>query len=323
MKIVYSYTGINQPDHISTNQLFLGLYSCIKSLEVYGNATFYSNKKLIDKFKQLGIPFSDYQEIEIDTAKYKTANLTKLEVYSRQKEPYIHIDLDLILFEKLNKKDTSGISFAHIDIGEDWNFSASHVLTDSYFEPGRYFSKIYGNSFLEKLRITQVPNMGIVAVDDVELMKRVTDRAIDFYYKHSNYFDEVYQRFCFLEQGLIHTFLIEESEKYKNDVETKNAYIFNQHITLYSDFTNNTVNLRDLYNQRVLHFDSMKEMISNYNYDNLPATHFLGDCKHLEYAQLLVIDKLIKEVGLDLLEKIQDMFGNKDNPNFLNTYNNL
>jgi hypothetical protein len=203
MKIIYSYINVHNPSYIPLDTFLIGLHSASKSANLYGNAYFFTSKEVIKKIKNLKLPFTNLIEISKDY----NANIDiipKLITYTLQKEPYIHLDMDLILNEKLNIENTLPVQFAHKDVEKNWSLSLVNDYNKCYFEPAKYFNEKYGLGFNYSLKFCEIPNMGIVCVNDVDLFNKCTNDALNLYYENKNIFDNNFSWNVYLEQAIIH-----------------------------------------------------------------------------------------------------------------------
>ena len=323
MKVVYSYTNPINSEFIPTEVLYIGVYSMLQVIKLGGSVTLYSSEKLITKFKEIGLPVNEYKELNIDSDKYKLPFLAKLLAYSDQTEPFIHLDLDSVLFSKLPSIEYNDVvKFAHRDIKPGWGFDNLDGIYKAYFNPTFELSKTVGSEVFFNLRLSDIPNMGIVQVSNPEVFKIATDKALDIYWKNYKFFDEDWARGCLLEQGLVHKFTMDIDSNYHSRVYKAEHFIFPEHIFLFIDELNGSYTVREWYTHKNIMFNSLKELVDNYSFEHLPAVHFMGTSKYTDGVILIALKKLIKEFGIKKLEKIEYYFGT-GSKEYLQTYKDI
>jgi len=298
MKIVYSYINVYDENYIPLDTFLIGIYSAIKSTKLYGNSHLYTSKGVIEKIKPLDLPFTNIIEFS-NHNNTKIDIIPKLITYTLQKEPYIHLDLDLIINQQLDVLNTLPVQFAHADVEKNWPLSLVSAYNKCYFDPANHFNTRYGLGFNHELKLNEIPNMGIVSVNDVELFSRCTNQALDLYYENKEVFDQNYTWNTYLEQALIHKKLKEQSSVYYNSVENGDYCFFKDSILKKIEKNGN-------------HF------LEN-NFQNSPASHFMGIMKKQTRVQLFIINLLIKELGDKNFCKIVDTIDDKSY-RFFNIY---
>jgi hypothetical protein len=184
MKIVYSYwdtgKGLNKPNNWYNSELMLSsmVISVLHSYKHYGRVemvTDSSSKVWIEKLK---LPFesikTDLDEIHNKYDKQSWA-MGKIKAYSIQNEPFMHVDLDVILFEKLTDK------------------FVSNELYVQNFEP--FSLEVYNNTYMKYIKLlelhgTNLPigfnkkkhalNLGIYGCNNLEFNKLFCDSVFKF-----------------------------------------------------------------------------------------------------------------------------------------------
>ena len=314
MKIIYSYINIHDSSYIPLDVFLIGLHSSFKSTKLYGNTYFFTSKEVIEKIKHLDLPFTDIIEIPKNT-KMNVPFYAKIKTYLLQNEPFIHLDLDLILNQKLNIDNDIPIQFAHIDIEKNWNLSFVNDYNKCYFEPAKFFNDKYGLGFNHSIIVNEIPNMGIVCVNDVDLFKKSINGMIEFYDNNNNVFDNNFSWNIYLEQAIIHKKLKENSEKYQESLINEKHCFFDKPI-LFKVEKNESYNF---YNNEKKIFTSFKNVLDNVFLNDSPSIHFMGNLKKSKRVQLLILHLLIEDFGLDYVQKIVKGADDKNYP-YLDIY---
>lgn len=195
MKIVqtyYSYTDNENPIYDTAGFLTADMnwksmaLSCILLKKHYGRVTLYCNSSVKQIVGELNIPYDEIFVIPDFMQEYKGCNLwalPKIFTYSQQKTPFLHVDCDWFMFDKLS----SQIEMSDV-IGQNIEYD------DQYYNK-RTFEKMlkYGCVFplwiknaIESTPVLRVINAGILGGQDitfiqeyVELIKKFIHLNID------------------------------------------------------------------------------------------------------------------------------------------------
>lgn len=309
MKVVYSFLNVDYPEFVPADELRIAIVSALNSNKFYGNSAFVSNSKVIDKLKKLNLPFTDYEVLDIDIKKGSLPYVYKMYAYTKQTTDFINLDLDLLLNQPLPEVGTGDIKFVHRDHKIDWEMTQISGLYRSYFKPALFINEKYGLDLLRNLKLFSIPNMGAIVCKDPDLFREATNKALAVYFRDEEFFNSELLHGCFIEQGLIHKYLLELSENYKSQVEQDTTFLFDKSISIVIDESLSKYTVNDLYNNFAHPFASIEQATSSYDYKKLPAVHFLGSTKYSEVTQFFMIREIIDNLGIQVLEDIQNMFG--------------
>lgn len=318
MRVIYSYINLYDPNYIPLDTLFIGLHSALKSTNLYANVDLLTSKEVIKKIKNLNLPFTNLIEFS-NPYNSNIDIIPKLIAYTLQKEPYIHLDMDLILNERLSVENSLPVQFAHKDIEKNWSLSLVNDYNKCYFEPAKYFNEKYGLGFNHNLKLSEIPNMGIVSVNDVDLFKKCTNDTLNFYHENKNIFDNNFSWNVYLEQATIHKKLIENSEKYRQSIINEKQCFFDKSILFKIEKNNKKTELYDFYNDEKKEFMFFKDILDDSFLNDAPSIHFMGNLKKSNRVQLLIIHSLIQDFGLEYVQRVVKEFGDNNYPYF-NTY---
>jgi len=206
MKIVHTYYQIN--GHIDQNTLSMMTLSALLAKKNYGNIHLYCDKGTADLVKKIGIP---YDTIDVDVLKNfkgKTFSIPKLLTFAAQTEPYIHIDFDTFIFDRINFEKYEGRTiYAHKDYSMQSGsgyislFGFYNTYLNTLFEAKEILSK----EILENIDVTHIPNMCIFGSYNYELVGKACNEIIDIYEANKKFWDKKFYNACVLEQLLIPT----------------------------------------------------------------------------------------------------------------------
>lgn len=167
MKIIQSYNLYDKDKFISSRwdvEYIKKVFSLSfeKAKQLYGKVIFYGNKNAISFMKDdLWINYDKFIELEEVKSKYRAR--VKFEVYKQQKEEFIHIDNDVIMFKKYEFDE---FLFQWIENIESWNW---------------YNYK--ANGIIEKyVKLwTKAINVWVFWVKDLDFLRRYTDKVINIF----------------------------------------------------------------------------------------------------------------------------------------------
>ena len=285
MKVIYTYIDPNDENYIKPETLVYGLWSILQTSKFYSDIVLYTSEPLLNKFKQIEVLKIDYRLLEVPRP-FSTGYLPKLYTHLQQEEEYIHLDLDLILFQPLIDKKNSPVVFTHREIDLNWGLSLVNAYRECYFDPAEYYNKKYGLGYNQNLVFDTIPNVGIAHVKDIPLFKSCVEDALYEYHSEQFFFEQLDSRFCYLEQALIHKYLLERSESYFKSIQSSDYLAFHNSIVV----------------------DSLKGIDIN----NLPAIHFKGISKNLTRNNVVAIDAVISMIGKSKFLDILNVFNIKN-----------
>lgn len=115
MKVVHTY--VEKHGVIWKEILYTQYLSLILAKKHYGNISFYGDEKACKQMRDLGLPYDEINHEIIEKNDVKTWSIPKIKVYESMDEPFLHIDTDTLLFNKI-ELDTfdQDYLFSHIDM---------------------------------------------------------------------------------------------------------------------------------------------------------------------------------------------------------------
>lgn len=311
MKIVYSY--IPHQNSISNskllpNELITTLYlSVLKANQFYDEVEIYTNKRIGKTIKELGIPFTKIDTDLLHHEANNTATVSKLKTYIAQTEPYIHIDLDTILFSNVLYSPQIPVTFAHPDclFNNEKNLYHELPIISAYLSP---LTEGYLPEFYSKLiSLNNIPNMNIVAVTDPTFFSKCSKGALELYKNNPGFFDKDYYRFCTLEQYLIFGEILRYNKKYYEWTSNKECFLhlgepfsFNDDFPLKIQINN--------YTKRNIYLDNIEDIkkLDNENFGGY--LHLIGDTKRNPIIQCIILYRIQKEFGEHYIQSIKEYF---------------
>ena len=321
MKIVYSYIPHNYVKGELRTVPKISAYCCMLSVlqarKFYDKVELYTNESQAKFFKRLGIPFT---RIDTEVLKDETANcpsIPKIKTYAAQTEPFIHLDLDTILFRPVPIPKNRPLIFAHNDFGRGTDFGSFNATYISYTGPLAQAHKEgrVKESYISNYDQKSIPNMNTVVVNDYELFSKASLNALDSYYKIKDILDEDYMRFCLPEQGFVHLELLELSDTYQGMVAA-NQHVYSSrnftHLHIDNPYEGNGFPRRiesNVHYYDEIIFNNAEDILNIGDYNFGGILHLIGSIKQDIYIRMLLIHLIVTEHGLSYAINVSKSFG--------------
>lgn len=311
MKIVYSYIPHENPisnSKLLPEELISTLYlSVLKANQLYDKVEIYTNKRIGKYIKELGIPFSKIDTELLNREPNNTATVSKLKTYIAQTEPYIHIDLDTILFSKVLYSPQIPVTFAHPDclFSNERNLINEIPIISAYLAPltEGYLPDFYA----ESIPLSNIPNMNIVAVTDPSFFSKCSSEALKLYDNNPSFFNKDYYRFCTLEQYLIYGEMLKENENYYSWTFERECFLHSGEPFSFDEGFPFTISINN-YTKRKIHLDNIED-IKKLNEENFGGyLHLMGDIKRNPIVQCIILHRLQSEFGEEPIRKIKEYY---------------
>jgi len=327
MKIVYSYIPHN---YVEGEERFLPkkiayvlMLSVLQARQLYDKVELYTNSEQAKFFKRLGIPFT---RIDTEVLQHERANcpsIPKLKTYIAQTEPFIHIDLDTVLFDKLPIAKNRPLMFAHKDFGGGIDYLCLNSIVTSYINPLTEAKDRLPDFYTSSYDHAELPNMNVVVVRDVELFRNATQRALDNYYAVKDIIDIDYMRFCLPEQAFIHLELKKLSEVYNQMVkDDKHIYSKKTFTVLSNEGSFPFGIVSNTYINDQIEFNEVEDIFKVNDYNFGGVMHLLGSLKEDIYIRAIVMHLIVTKFGGTYATNISKAYGTEldDSEKFYKQY---
>ena len=329
MKVIQSWIPYKNPNNftLEKNEAYMMMLSSLLLKKHYGSVTLYTNEIQKTWFEKIGFEF-DYDTKILQDETSDVFSMSKLTIMKSISEPFIHYDLDTLVFEKPNLNRKTPYIFSNPDVafatkklditnGEDVMKSAEFkIIYDNYLE--FYFQnkdsleKIKGFPHNE-IKLSEIPNMNIISVtDDIPQFNKSIDEVLLIYKKLKKEFDKKRIYATFLEQFLINFYLKKNNSQYKKIIEEyscdlipiqESPYLFtnipveikNENLDKWPlKFMNTQYCTKCLQEHNyVTEFESIEKLKNNFDFNFLSYYHLGGD-KPFPLVNAMIISHLIK-----------------------------
>jgi len=258
MRVVHTF--VESQNVIWKELLYTQYLSAVLAKKHYGNITLVTTPQLAKMVTELGLPYDEIITGVTDNTDLKCWSIPKLKSYCHFNEPFLHIDTDVFIFNKINfgkklnkngsfeKQFKSPIIFAHPDLKYENKFNTnvaiefSNLIKTSFKEDGHtnyVLGHLYSNLFMKlfnthnsslvrNVDFASIPNACIVYADDFNLLKEGTNLALKHYYQNKDIIDADDYGENYIEQLMIHANLTMLNTDYKTQSLDMNHILFKQ-----------------------------------------------------------------------------------------------
>jgi hypothetical protein len=338
MKVIHSYANTN--NELSKEVAYGQLLSSLLAKKNYGNVHLYTNKALFEIIDKIGIPYTSINTYLLDVST-PTTSIPKIKVFAKQEEPFLHIDLDTFIYDKLDtNKLLSPVTFSHPDFGtrglggsfdlmiggilnkfrkgvirteNEKHDSLLSFVFDFYIEPYVTLIDSISDSFIDNINFSSIPNMNIIWVNENGLNDFVksANQALKHYHQNKDY---IYNRefgACYIEQFFLHGMMLELNKEYRtlchNEPDTpKNCYFDKLPFKILEVDTKNHPTKIELFGitTEIKNKFEFKELVKNNFKGFLHATHGLN----YDYIQAHIINQIVENFGEEYVLKLHHYF---------------
>ena len=273
MKVVHSFA--NEHNVIWKELLYSQLLSALLAKEHYGNIDFHTTNEIAKVIDKLAFPYNNIITKNV-TSKDSTWSMPKLRAYQSIKEPFLHIDNDTFIFNKIDFNNfKQNILFSHPDtsikkhnktrVKKDVSYAISELiqttdvdvtLRNTYFSRLnetylRLYFKIYNSGvpdsrIADYFDVSSIPNMNITFVNDIDLFSQAISIAVKHYENNKKLIDKEKYGPCYIEQLVIHQVLRTLDKGYRKASSKHKHLIFKDVPTLLIGEQNYTPNIDDV-----------------------------------------------------------------------------
>lgn len=272
MKVIHTFIPSNpHPDKgqykiIWKEIMYVQMLSVLLAKREQGGIDLFTNEDLKKQIVEIGLPYDSINTEVLKESRSDLFCIPKLRVYKEMKEPFVHIDVDTLIYSKIDfSKYDSSIIFSHPDLKkpryDNYSDKTKDIFSsypslnnvDTFFKSAgitylNLFNRLssdHSDFKLNNIRISEVPNMNIIIANDYEKFGEASLLSLDHYNKNKNVIDLSKNGECYSEQLMIHLNLLEISENYREDVKDGKTFLlkdtpisvdanFNSHLDLLS-----------------------------------------------------------------------------------------
>ena len=314
MKIVHTYVPTENGGNLNRYTMYCMLLSALLAKKHHKHVFLYTNKEIEKIVKKIGIPYNVIDTEVLDGIDVKTFSIPKLIVYTKQTQPYLHIDLDSFIYQPIEIKlvDKIHSSFAE-GSGDTLSFEMNNsVFFKTYLKGAFEIQDKLPEEFLKYVKFQNIPNMSIFGGHSWELIAEATEYCLKIYNENKEFFDSNYYNACIIEQlfipAAIRMILDRDSEEITMDKDIFN-FIFDKNPTVL-EFLDEKWDYPFIIesNTDVLKIDTQNDLFRNLNYNFNGFLHLNG-YKTFDEVIFMIRQRIIDEFeGIHYIHKIDKLF---------------
>ncbi len=238
MQVVHTYIptvpGEIVPPIIWKELMYGQMLSALLAQREYGNITLYTNRVIARQIEEIGVPYTEINTSLLDGVVSKSYTYPKMRVFKELTLPYLHIDTDTYIFNKIDfTKSTSPVTYAHSDQHVDFqNLTSSPGLSQYINNISRCYTSLFflheeEHKHLDPVNVDlfKIPNGNLTCVKDTALMRYATRRALEYYDRHKDVIDRNTYGGVYVEQMLIHLYMMQDNPKYYQSVMKNEHFV--------------------------------------------------------------------------------------------------
>lgn len=310
MRILHTYIPTDNGAPLDRAHYYCMALSALLAKRHYGHVEFYTNNKIKKSVEEIGIPYDVINTQLLNNTTFETFSIPKMLVYANQVEPYVHIDLDTFIFDKISfeDKETTYSTFAEGNMLHLSFLKANRQFYNTYIVNAFKLQDKLPEEFLEHVKFNYIPNMSIFGGHKHELVAEATKYCLDIYYNNQEFFDRGFYNACIAEQLFIPAAMrmIQGGE-----VPPLFTFLYNGNPT-YFKFINESEK-RDYPFQIVsenksTYIDNDADLFKNIM-NNFNGVLHLNGYKDFQKAVFLIRQRIITDFNReDIVNKIDEMF---------------
>jgi hypothetical protein len=279
MKIIHTYVPVFK-DGIDKYTVYQMTLSLLLAKRHYNNVVLYTNDEIGKLIKKIGLPYDEINTEVLKDCKERTFSIPKLLVYKAQTEPYIHIDLDTFIFDRIDFDDKECIYSCFPEgSGDLTTFDKSNAMFHStYLTPVYEIKDKLPDEFTKNIIFKDIPNMSVFGGFQYDLISEATKYCLDLYYKNKHFFNSNYYNACVIEQLFIYSAIkmLSKTIKFKYLFEGNPSHIdfLEEKFKMPFKFKSRANNLwifnkEDLFKNTMYNFDGFLHLNGYKNFDEM------------------------------------------------------
>lgn len=182
MIAVYAYTHKDHHYKPLNEDFFRLAKLSVKSSKKYYKTRFYCDEISLKLFNENEVFFDEVVMVSDFVKEYPTvSSISKIYAMMHQQEPYLLLDFDTILLEKISSTHTITYGHPEVQINEKYNGLDTMLYTfDRYIKPfNDHVRKYFTNDELLKIDWLTYPSFCIVMVKTPLIMKNIYDEIFN------------------------------------------------------------------------------------------------------------------------------------------------
>jgi len=299
MKIVHTFINTKNGSDFNEYTAYCMLLSVLLAKKHYDKVELYCNDEISQIVKEIGIPYTSINTELLNGVTVDTFAIPKLIVYANQDEPFLHIDLDTFLFDKLPELDRNTVWGCYAEgSGEYVSYTKNGTnFYTTYIQGAFKIQNDVPEEFLEFVKFRDIMNMCVFGGYNTDAIKQATKYCLDIYENNKQFFDSDYYNSCIIEQLFIPAAVRMFSRPRRPDRELF-SFFFNDNPTwIRSSGEGLTYPLLFENNEKKLFVANKMDIFRNISYNFNGFLHLNG-YKTYEEIMFIIKQKLIQDFDM-------------------------
>lgn len=312
MKIIHSYKPLLK-DKIEKKVIYQMTLSALLAQKHYGNIHLYCDNETAKIIKEIGI---EYTSIDTDLLKKYTGKafaLPKMYVYAEQDEPFIHIDIDTLIFNKIDFKYKTKIYYAFSEgLNGRLKYNDNHEhFYNTYIKNSFEVFEILEKKHKKFVDFNNIYNMCIFGGWQYDLIQTATKYCLKIYEQNQEFIDSRYTNNAMLEQMLLPGAINMFAKNWGRNVKVKTIFkdsFFNTFDGCERNYFDYPVKIQNGKTKFILKNQNDLFNHSDMDFDGFLHLNGYKDVKELKFLTVLKLFENF-DSGLDIHNKIVSIFG--------------
>jgi hypothetical protein len=304
---IHTYVPNGGKGGINRVLLYQMTLSTLLAKQFFDKMVLYTTEEIKEMVVKVGVPYDDIITEPFKGYSGGTFSIPKLITYSLQNEPFVHIDIDMFLYDlrKNIKQEDVIYSFKDIPNGYDGDFEVSKGMYLTYFKGTFDISEKIPKKLKKHIDFSNIPNMSIFGGKNYNLISDAAKYCISIYNNNKEHFDSDYYYACIIEQLFMSATIdmLSKKGKVRNYVyDSTNNFGVSMNT---ESLTNAKYPVRlQFFNNKIV-INSENDLYSYANHDFNCPIHLCGH-KNLDILLFIIKETIIqKHHGMDYVSKIE------------------
>jgi hypothetical protein len=311
MIAIHTYAPIDgADDELNKKQLFLLTLSCLLLKKSFRGVRFYTTSKIKKQVDYLNLPYDEVVVGPFEDLRTRTFSIPKLITYSLLREPFVHIDIDLLFYSTPRKFSNLNVFYSHVDIPiyKNTQVHSFFNLYDVYLKSLKDLVNIVDESIISHIDLFKIPNMSLFGGYYINEISDASKICLDIYNRNKEYFDSDFNNANIIEQLLMTStidMLMGKNERnFIMDKDSSFLSYVNKDINYPFTFT---------YNKNKVIINEEKD-IYRYASFNFGYPIHLSNLKEWDIILFIIKESIIQnfDAGVEYVIKIDELYPKKE-----------
>jgi hypothetical protein len=308
MVIVHTYVPARDGGRFTKECAYHMTLSLLLAKEHYDVVKLYTTNQISEIVKKIGLPYDEIITEPFTDLKSNTFSVPKLITYSLQNEPFLHIDLDTLLYDKVDIPKNFNIVYhsPSFYFKRPTSHDEMRLLYDVYLKGFFEIENNLSDEFKKQIDFTSIPGMDIFGGTDYETISEASKLCLNIYKENREHFDSNYYYACVIEQ----LFIPAAIKLVRKGRFTEINYLKKENETLTINQTKKEITYPLImnYGESKIRIPNEVELYGYSNHDFNQHIH-LGAWKSFDGIMFMIKETIIERFrGVRMVIKIEELF---------------